>query len=41
MISNTVTEMKNSLDGINSTITEKEEQIHEPKDRMVEITVKE
>ena len=40
-MSNIVTKMKNPLDGINSIITEEEEQIHEPKDGMVEITVKE
>ena len=36
-MNNTVTEMKNSLDGINSRITE-EEQIHVSKDIMVEVT---
>ena len=40
-MNNIVNEMKNPLDGINSRITEEEEQIHEPKDGMVEITVKE
>ena len=40
-MNSTVTEMKISLDGINSRITEEEEQINEPKYRMMEITVKE
>ena len=33
--------MKNTLEGINSRITEAEEQINEPEDRIVEITAKE
>ena len=33
--------MKNTLEGINSRITEAEEQISELEDRMVEITAKE
>ena len=37
----TITEMKNTLEGINSRIIEAEEKIRELKDRMVEITAKE
>ena len=37
-MSNTVTEMKNTLEGINSSINEVEEWISELQDRMVEIT---
>ena len=33
--------MKNSLEGINNTITEAEEQISELEDKMVEITAEE
>lgn len=40
-MSNTGTRMQNSLDGINSRVTEEEEHIHKLKDGMVEITVKE
>ena len=38
---NTITEMKNTLEGINSRITKAEKQISELKDRTVEITVEE
>ena len=38
---NTITEMKNTLGGINSRITEAEEQISDLEDRMVEITATE
>ena len=38
---NTVTEIKNTLEGINSRITEAEEWISELEDRMLEITVEE
>ena len=37
-MNNTVTEMKNTLERINSRITEAEEEISDKKDRMVEIT---
>ena len=37
-MNNTITEMKNTLEGINSGISEAEEQISELEDRMVEIT---
>ena len=37
-MNNTITEMKNTLEGINSRITEAEEQISELEGRMVEIT---
>ena len=40
-MSNTITEMKNTLEGINSRITEAEEQIIDLEDRMVEITTAE
>ena len=40
-MNNTITEMKNILDGINNRITEAEEQISDLEDRMVEITVEE
>ena len=40
-MNNTITEMKNTLEGINSRITEAEEQISDLKDRMVEITAEE
>ena len=36
-----ITEIKNILEGINSRITEAEEQISELEDRMVEITAEE
>ena len=35
---NTITEMKTTLEGINSRITEAEEQISDMEDRMVEFT---
>ena len=35
---NTITKMKNTLEGINHRITEAEEQINEMQDRLVEIT---
>ena len=37
-MNNIISEMKNTLEGINSRITETEEQIRDLKDRMVEIT---
>ena len=37
-MNNTITEMKNTLEGINSSITEAEEWISDLEDRMVEIT---
>ena len=37
-MNNTITEMKNTLEGINSRITEAEEQICDLEDRMVEFT---
>ena len=37
MVSNTITEMKNTLEGIKSRITEGGEQISELEDRMVEM----
>ena len=37
----TITEIKNTLEGINSRITEAEEQIRELEDKMVEITARE
>ena len=40
-MSNTIIEMKNTLEGINSRITKAEEQISELEDRMVEITASE
>ena len=40
-MNNKITEMKNTLEGINSRITEAEEQLTELQDRMVEITVME
>ena len=36
-MNNTITEIKNTLEGINSRINEAEEQISELEDRMVEI----
>ena len=39
MMNNTITEMKNTLEGNNSRITEKEEPISELEDIMVEKTV--
>ena len=41
MMNNTITEMKNILEGINSRITEAEERRSELEDRMVEITAME
>ena len=38
---NTITEIKNTLEGINSRITEAEEWISELEDKMVEITARE
>ena len=35
-MNNTITEMKNTLEGINSRITESEEQISDLEDRLVE-----
>ena len=40
MWSNTVTEIKYTLEGINNRITEAEEQISELEDKMVEITAR-
>ena len=40
-MNNTMTEMKNTLEGINSKITDAEEQISDLEDRMVEITATE
>ena len=40
-MSNTITEMKNTLEGINNRITEAEEWISELEDRTVEITATE
>ena len=40
-MNNTISEMKNTLEGINSRITEAEERISDLEDRMVEITVTE
>ena len=37
-MNNTITEMKNKLEGINSRKTEVEEQISDLEDRMVEFT---
>ena len=37
-MNNTMTKMKNTLEGINSRITEAEEQINDLEDRMVEFT---
>ena len=39
-MNNTITEMKNILEGINSRITETNEQISDLEERMVEITLK-
>ena len=41
MMNNTINEMKNSLEGINSRITEAEEQISDLEDTTVEITTAE
>ena len=40
-MNNTITEMKNTLEGINSRITEAEEQISDLEDRMLEFTAAE
>ena len=40
-VKNTITEMKNTLEGINSRITEAEEWISDLEERMVEIAVSE
>ena len=40
-MSNTITEVKNTLEGINSRITEAEEWISELEDGMVQITAEE
>ena len=40
-MSSTITEMKNTLQGISSRITEAEEQISDLEDRMVELTATE
>ena len=40
-MNNTINEIKNSLEGINSRITEAEERISDLKDRMVEFTATE
>ena len=41
MMNNTITEVKNTLEGINNRITEAEERISELEDKMVEITARE
>ena len=41
MLSNTINETKNSLEGINSRITEAEERISDLEDKIVEITTTE
>ena len=40
-MNNTITEKKNTLEGINSRITEEEEQISNLEDRMVQFTATE
>ena len=40
-MNNTITEMKNTLEGISSRVTEAEEWISDLEDRMVEFTVAE
>ena len=40
-MSNTITEIKNTLEGINNRITEAEERISDSGDKMVEITARE
>ena len=40
-MNNTIIEMKNTLEGINSRITEAEEQISDLEDRIVEFTAAE
>ena len=39
-MNNTINEIKNSLEGINSRITEAEERINDLEDKMVEITAR-
>ena len=39
-MNNTITEMKNTLEGINSRITEAEEGISDLEEKIVEITMK-
>ena len=41
MTNNTINEIKNSLEGVNSRITEAEEQISDLEDKIVEITAAE
>ena len=41
MMNNTINEIKNSLEGINSRITEEEEWIRDQEDKIVEITTAE
>ena len=41
MMNNIIYEIKNSLEGINSSITETEEQISDLEDKIVEITIAE
>ena len=41
MMNNTISEIKNSLEGISGRITEEEEQISELEDKMVEINAEE
>ena len=41
MMNNTINEIKNSIEGINSRITEAEEQINDLEDKIVEITATE
>ena len=41
MMNNTINEIKNTLEGINSRITEAEERISDMKDKIVEITTTE
>ena len=38
MMNNTINEIKNSLEGINSRITEAGKRIHDVEDKIVEIT---
>ena len=40
-MNNTINEIKNSLEGINSRITESEERISDLEDKIVEITIAE
>ena len=41
MMNNTINEIKNSLEGINSRITEAEERVNDLEDKIVEITTTE